>query len=56
MAADPYAGQKGNSSAAVLNNQDNKCPADQTSYNPKAAAWLSQPGAAARANGFPRAS
>lgn len=52
MAADAYAGQSGNTSSAILNNADNKCPADRPGYDPKA--FANQPGAAARANGYPR--
>jgi hypothetical protein len=49
MAADANAGQNG---SAVLNNQENKAPADRQGYDPTA--FASQPGAAARANGYPR--
>lgn len=61
MAADEKAGHVGSASAAVLNNQDNKAPADRVNlgtnpyvYDP--ANFAGQPGAAARANGYPRAS
>lgn len=53
MAADAYAGRVGNSAPAVMTNPDNKAPADRPNYDPKA--FTAQPGAAARANGFPRA-
>lgn len=37
--------------------QSNKAPADQKGYDPKdTAKWGAQPGAAARANGYPRLS
>ncbi len=36
--------------------QSNKAPADQKGYDPTDAKWANQPGAAARANGFPRLS
>ena len=52
MAADAYAGHVGNNTAAVRNNQDNKAPADRNDYDP--ADFSDQPGAAARANGYPR--
>ena len=52
MAADAYAGHVGNSGPAVLNNQDNKAPADRGAYDPTA--FADQPGAAARAAGYPR--
>lgn len=54
MAADAYAGQRGNTSAAILNNPENKAPADRPTYDPKT--FTAQPGAAARANGYPRLS
>lgn len=54
MAADANAGHVGNNAPAVRNNQDNKAPADRTNYDPTA--FTAQPGAAARANGFPRLS
>lgn len=54
MAADANAGKFGNSSAAVLANPDNKCPAERGDYDP--ADFTDQPGAAARANGYPRIS
>lgn len=54
MAADANAGHVGNSGLAVMTNQDNKCPADRTNYDP--ADFTTQPGAAARANGYPRLS
>lgn len=53
MAADANAGHQGNATPAVMNNPDNKCPADRPGYNP--ASFSNQPGAAARANGYPRA-
>ncbi len=54
MAADANAGHVGNSSPEVMTNQDNKCPADRATYDKSA--FTSQPGAAARANGYPRLS
>lgn len=39
---------------AGLTNEANKAPADQKGYDPKDAKWASVPGAAARANGYPR--
>ena len=54
--ADANAGHKGNATPEVMTNQDNKAPADQTGYDPKAAKWDDVPGAAARANGYPRSS
>jgi hypothetical protein len=36
--------------------QSNLAPADQKGYDPSDAKWSSVPGAAARANGFPRLS
>ena len=54
MAADANAGHVGNSGPSVMNNQDNKAPADRNNYNPSS--FANQPGAAARANGFPRLS
>lgn len=52
MAANANAGKFGNSSEAVMINPDNKCPADRADYDP--ADFAGQPGAAARANGYPR--
>lgn len=54
MAADANAGHVGNASLAVMTNPDNRAPADRPGYDPKAAGWASQPGAAARAAGYPR--
>lgn len=54
MPADANAGHVGNSAPAVMNNQENKCPADRANYDPTA--FSGQPGAAARANGYPRLS
>ena len=54
MPADVNAGHRGNATPAVMNNQDNKAPADRKVYDPTA--FADQPGAAARANGFPRLS
>lgn len=52
MAADPYAGRVGSSTPAIMNNPDNRAPADRPDYNP--ANFTAQPGAAARANKYPR--
>jgi hypothetical protein len=38
-----------------MNNPDNRAPADRADYNPADVAWADQPGAAARAAGWPRA-
>lgn len=54
MAADANAGHVGNSAPAVMNNPENKCPADRPTYDKTA--FSTQPGAAARANGYPRLS
>ena len=54
MAADTNAGHLGNSGAAVMSNPDNVAPADRPTYDPSA--YTAQPGAAARANGYPRLS
>lgn len=54
MAADANAGHVGNSAPAVMTNPDNKAPADRPGYDPTA--FEAQPGAAARANGYPRLS
>lgn len=54
MAADANAGHVGNSAPAVMNNPDNKCPADRADFD--TADFTNQPGAAARANGYPRLS
>jgi hypothetical protein len=40
--------------AAGLTNPANKAPADQPGYDPKDAKWANVPGAAARANNYPR--
>jgi len=50
MPADAYAGQVG--SSTTPGNQDNKAPADRGDYDPTA--YANQPGAAARAAGYPR--
>lgn len=42
--------------AAGLTNPANKAPADQGGYDPTDADWADLPGAAARANGYPRSS
>ena len=52
MAADTNAGHKGNATPAVMGNQDNKAPADRKDYDPSD--FADQPGAAARANGWPQ--
>jgi len=52
MAADSHAGQVGYET--VAGNQDNLAPADRNNYDPKAVTWANTPGAAARANGYPR--
>lgn len=52
MPADTNAGHVGNSAPAVMNNPDNVAPADRPDYD--VADFTSQPGAAARANGYPR--
>lgn len=54
MAADTNAGHVGNSGPAVMGNPDNKAPADRADFDP--ADFTAQPGAAARANGYPRLS
>jgi len=54
MAADTNAGHVGNSDPAVMSNPENKAPADRPNYNP--GSFTSQPGAAARGNGYPRLS
>lgn len=54
MSADANAGHVGNSGPSVMNNQDNKAPADRAGYTPSS--FSAQPGAAARANGYPRLS
>ena len=54
MAADANAGHRGNAGLAVMTNQENKAPADRNDYDP--ADFTAQPGAAARANGYPRLS
>lgn len=48
------AGHRGDPTGAFAN-QSNKAPADQAGYDPKDAKWETQPGAAARANGWPQA-
>ena len=55
MPADAYAGHVGNNTPAIRNNPDNRAPADRADYNPADVAWADQPGAAARAAGWPRA-
>jgi hypothetical protein len=52
MAADTNAGQVG--STTTPGNQDNLAPADRAAYDKSA--FSAQPGAAARANGYPRRS
>jgi len=52
MAADTNAGHVG--STTVPGNQDNLAPADRKDYDPTD--FTGQPGAAARANGYPRLS
>lgn len=52
MAADANAGHKGNATPAVMNNPENKAPADRATYDKST--FTNQPGAAARANGYPR--
>lgn len=42
--------------AAGLTNVANLSPADQPGYDPKDAKWAAIPGAAARANNYPRLS
>lgn len=54
MAADANAGHVNNAGLAVMTNQENKAPADRTSYDKST--FTAQPGAAARANGYPRLS
>ena len=51
MAADANAGHVGNSGPAVMTNPENKAPADRATYD--STAFAAQPGAAARANGYP---
>jgi hypothetical protein len=53
--ADTNAGHKGGDTPAAAANQANKAPADQKGYDPKDAKWASQPGHAARLNGWPQA-
>ena len=55
MPADAYAGHVGNNTPAIRNNPDNRAPADRADFDPTDAAWADQPGAAARAAGWPRA-
>lgn len=52
MAADTNAGHLGNSGYAVMNNKDNLAPAERADYDPSD--YTAQPGAPARANGYPR--
>lgn len=52
MAADSHAGQVGYTT--VAGNTDNLAPADRPAYD--ATDFVDEPGAAARANGFPRLS
>lgn len=53
MPADAYAGHASTSaSKAASDNPDNVAPADRPDYDPTA--FTDQPGAAARANGYPR--
>lgn len=54
MVADANAGHVGNSDPDVMTNPDNVAPADRPTYDPTA--FAAQPGAAARANGYPRLS
>lgn len=54
MAADANAGHVGNSGSAVMTNPENKAPADRANYD--ASTYSAQPGAAARANHYPRVS
>lgn len=54
MAADANAGHNGNAAPAVMNNPDNVAPAERPDYDPTD--FTAQPGAAARANGYPRSS
>lgn len=54
MAADTNAGHEGNASQAVMSNPENVAPADRPNYTP--GSFTAQPGAAARANGYPRRS
>jgi hypothetical protein len=51
----PNAGQVG-ALPAGLTNPANKAPAEQAGYDPKDVKWANQPGAAARANDYPRRS
>lgn len=53
MPADAYAGHAPDStSAARVANPDNVAPADRVGYDPSA--FVAQPGAGARAAGYPR--
>lgn len=53
MAADAYQGHVSYGAFVVAaTNAADVCPADAPNYNP--ATFASQPGAAARANGYPR--
>lgn len=54
MAADTNAGHVGNSGVAVMTNPDNRAPADRPDYDPDD--FTNQPGAGARAAGYPRLS
>lgn len=54
MPADAYAGHRGNADPDVLNNPDNKAPADRADYDPQDEQWDDVPGFAARQNGWPR--
>lgn len=49
----PRAGQIDGDPAGYTN-QANLAPADQSGYDPLDVKWASEPGAAARANGYPR--
>lgn len=51
--ADANAGHKGHPITEFVN-MSNMAPADQKGFDPKDAKWASFPGAAARANGYPR--
>jgi hypothetical protein len=58
MAQIAYQGQVSYSAAAARAVGDSDsviAPADRSNYNPLDSKWANQPGAGARANGYPRA-
>jgi hypothetical protein len=57
MAQQAYAGQVSYSAAAaraVADADSTLAPADRNDYDPTASQWANEPGAAARAAGYPR--